>query len=117
MDKRKGSIPVHRSCVRGLHMAVLAGLAWLGVCVGADPVTRPTTGQVEAAIRDLGDERFEVRERASDVLFRAGPGGMAALQRAAGWGNPEVRIRAETRLGKISRGVYPDTPADVAELA
>jgi hypothetical protein len=97
----------------------LSFLPWaIALCCAAAPTSQPGFGRdIEQAVRDLGDERFEVRERATELLFRAGPGAVAgALGEAAARGSPEARMRAETILGKFSRGVFPDTPVEIAAL-
>src|SRR2546423_11892129 len=83
----------------------------------AVPATGPTGDEVERALRELGDERFEVRERASTILFGAGPSVATRLREAEASGDPEVRLRSQSILGRFARGVYPDTPADVALMA
>jgi hypothetical protein len=91
---------------------------WCAAGAAPPPASQPAVGRdIEQAVRDLGDERFEVRERASELLFRAGPGAVTeALGEAAARGSPEARTRAETILGRFSRGAFPDTPVEIAAL-
>jgi hypothetical protein len=83
----------------------------------AAPATQPASERLSRAVRDLADERFEVRERASEELFQAGPAATAMLKEAAEEGPPEARLRAQTILARFAHGVYPDTPGDIAALA
>src|SRR5947209_8855818 len=54
----------------------------------------PTAAEIDRAVRDLGDESFEARERASRLLWSAGEAAREALKRAAGGDDPEVASRA-----------------------
>jgi tetratricopeptide (TPR) repeat protein len=99
-------------CVRG----VMAWIA-LGCVAGASLSAAPTSEEIDRAFRELGDERAQVRDHASDVLVAAGMPIIPRLKQAAQDEDPEVRFRAEHILGRLSRGVFADTPADVAELA
>jgi hypothetical protein len=70
--------------------------------------TRTLQGQdltrIQSLIRDLGDESFEVREKASVGLVELGPVAEAHLKEAARSTDPEVKKRAEECLGKLARG-------------
>ncbi len=71
---------------------------------------------VEELVRDLGDERFPVRVRASHELWTRGKEAAAALQAVAGSDSPEVAIRAAEVLRKIELGILPDSPPQVVRL-
>ena len=75
-----------------------------------------TQSQIEQALRDLGNERFEVREAAGQKLFAAGMAAIPALKRGAAGEDQEVRSRAEKILSRFAMGVFADTPVEIAEL-
>lgn len=103
---------------RRLHWIVFrVVLAAIFVSFATPFLAATTSEHIEQALRDLGDERFEVREKATQELFSAGLAAMPALRRAAVGDDPEVRFRAERILGRFARGVFADTPADVSDLA
>ena len=77
----------------------------------------PPPEQLDRAARELGDPKLAVREAATRTLFAAGMAAMPALGRATHDDDPEIRLRAERVLGRFSRGIFADTPADVAEMA
>ena len=83
----------------------------------ASPAVPLSPERLDEAVRDLGDDRQDIRELASRRLFESGMSALPALKKAAIDTNPEIRLRAEQILGHFSRGVFADTPADVAELA
>ena len=56
------------------------------------------------AIEDLGAPRFEARQAATDLLWRAGESAEAALAQAAKSTDPEVRTRATALLSKLRLG-------------
>jgi len=56
---------------------------------------------VERLIEDLGDEEFDVRERASEALVALGPEAKDALEEAARSDDPEVKARARRCLREI----------------
>src|SRR2546430_528665 len=61
-------------------------------------------------------ERFEEREAATDLLWRAGQAAEAALAQAAKSNDPEVRTRAVALLSKLRLGIRPDTAPEVLAL-
>lgn len=71
---------------------------------------------VEQLVRDLGDERFPVRVRATRELWRRGDEAEDRLRDALGSGSPEVVIRARELLRKIELGILPDSPPAVVRL-
>lgn len=54
--------------------------------------------QIAPWIRDLGDEDYAVRERATAALVEAGESAVPALKEAAESGDPEIRVRADALL-------------------
>ena len=110
--------------MRRTWLSIVVGLVFvvwaMALCSTAAPASQPAGfgHDIDQALRDLGDERFGVRERASELLFRAGPAAVTgALREAEVQGAPEVKARAQTILGRFSRGVFPDTPVEIAGLA
>ncbi len=76
----------------------------------------PTSEQISRWVRQLGDNDFATRERASQLLWEAGEAAEAALTRAARSDDPEVARRARAVLDKFEWGVYPNTPKKVVGL-
>jgi len=58
---------------------------------------------VEALIRQLGDESIEVRERATGAILKLGEKARDALERAAASGTPELKARASSILKSLNR--------------
>lgn len=72
--------------------------------------------EIAAAVRQLGDDDFRTREKASQFLWEAGQAAEAAVRRAANSDDPEVAVRARRILEKFALGIYPDTPPEVLKL-
>lgn len=72
--------------------------------------------EVDDLIRQLGDDSFEVRERASARLVALGTSVTAALERATHDSDVEVAHRAERCLGVIKGGGAALVPAAAARL-
>jgi WD40 repeat protein len=68
------------------------------------PATAPAPAELDRFVRELDDNRFEVRERARQELGRVGPPAVAALRRVLN-GKPslEVRRRVEQLLEELDR--------------
>lgn len=60
--------------------------------------------QIRTWIGKLASDEFAVREEATEKLASCGPAARKALEEAAESGDPEVRFRARTALGRIGRG-------------
>jgi Flp pilus assembly protein TadD len=98
---------------------LFAALLTVGTCFAAGPPPRsagPTAAQLARWIKQLGDDDFGVRERATARLRAAGPAAEAALEKAAGSGDAEVARRAGEILRDFRWGIYPDTPPKVVAL-
>ncbi len=81
----------------------------------AHPVpARPTPEQIQQAVRELGDDDFATRERASRFLWHAGREAEPALREALLSPDAEVVARARQILTKFKYGFYPDTPPEVS---
>lgn len=83
---------------------------------GQSAQTTPTPEEINRAIEELGDDKFAVRERASNFLWKTGKAAEVALVKAATSRDPEVALRARRILRKFKYGIYPDTPEEVVQL-
>jgi len=95
-------------------------LALLALCiVPADGAARriPMERVVESLVADLGDERYQVRERATTVLRTIGLPARPFLEAAARSDDPEIRVRARDILRDVDLGVTPEWPAELVLLA
>lgn len=91
--------------------SVLVCLAML--VVGQGPaVALPTTAEIAAQIARLGDERFSVREQATEQLWQWGDASESALQVALKSNDAEVRVRAKSIVDRFNLGIYPDMPTE-----
>lgn len=68
--------------------------------------------KIAAAIQHLGDERFAVREEATQELWRMGLAAEEALQEVAKSRDAEVSTRAKAVLEKLRSGIFVDTPPE-----
>ncbi len=95
-----------------------AGLALALLGLSLAPVLSMSLSEEElaAAVRELGDPSFPVRERASRRLWAAGQAAEKALQAALNSRDPEVRMRAAEILEKLKWGIEPDTPPEIVRL-
>ncbi len=74
------------------------------------PAVGQPPGRIAGWVRDLDDEDFQVRERASRELKNAGEQAEAALRKAlAESGSQEVRLRAGRLLKTLEAGLTPET--------
>ena len=80
------------------------------------PPIAPTPDALAAAVEQLGDDRFDTRQRATETLWSAGDVARPLLERALGSDNAEVRLRARAILDRFTYGIYASTPADVVLL-
>ncbi|BCX46415.1 tetratricopeptide repeat-containing protein [Haloferula helveola] len=83
---------------------------------GAEEKEKAKAVSFEELVRDLGDERYPVRVRASHELWGMGDKVEALLREAAASADPEVAIRAQELLRKIQLGILPDSPPEVVSL-
>jgi len=103
------------------HWSLVIGHWSLVICLpalarAAGPPDVPLDRVVGAFVRELGAERYDARERATEALRRVGPAALPALEQAAKSDDPEVRLRARDILADVRLGIGPDWPADVALL-
>src|SRR5262245_30624291 len=97
-----------------LHIAW--SFAIVGAVVAQEPAAAPTAEQIARAVEEWGAPRFDERQAATDLLWRAGQAAETALTQAAKSNDPEVRTRATALLNKLRLGIRPDTPAEVLAL-
>src|SRR5262249_794056 len=90
----------------------------LAVAVGANQAVAaaPTPDEIARAIRELGDNSFEVREKASQFLWEAGRAAEEAFEQTLKTNDAEVVRRARELLDRFRWGVYPDTPKNMVDL-
>jgi hypothetical protein len=72
--------------------------------------------EVAEWVRQLADEDFQVRERASLELWELGEAALPALEAAVSSTDPEQAIRAREIVRKIQLHLTPDTDASVISL-
>jgi tetratricopeptide (TPR) repeat protein len=77
---------------------------------------QPSDEQIRQAIKDLGAEKFAVRQRAAKLLMSAGDAAEKPLREAARGRDPEVVRQARLLLDRILYRVDPDTPQAVVDL-
>lgn len=65
------------------------------------------------AVRELGDERFAVRQRAAKWLWQQGLAAEPALKKAAESGDGETRLRARRILDDFKFGIVPGAPEEI----
>lgn len=80
-----------------------------------DAVASPA--DIDRLIRDLGAERYDLRQKAEEDLRRIGLPALAPLEKASTSEDPEIRTRAEKILKDLRLGITPDWPAELALLA
>jgi tetratricopeptide (TPR) repeat protein len=82
----------------------------------APPAAEQAARDIETLIRELADESFKIREKASADLWRMGESALAALNEAAASTDPEQAFRARDLLRKIQLHITPDTDPSVIAL-
>jgi Flp pilus assembly protein TadD len=97
-------------------VALLAVVLCAWLAADAAPPPRPTAADIARWIKELGDNDFATREKASRKLWATGEAAEDALRQAAATDDPEVKRRAGDILEKFKWGVYPDTPKEVLAL-
>lgn len=85
---------------------------------------KAVTEQIERLVRQLGDESFEVREKASEAIVKIGVAALPLLEKAAKGEDAEVRIRATKAIEAIksspnylTEALKGGTPASRREAA
>jgi tetratricopeptide (TPR) repeat protein len=91
-------------------------LAVLSLRLPPVAAAEPTEEDVARAVKQLGDDSFAVREKASAELLKIGWAAKPALRRALQSEDKETARRASELLGKLRQSVPPGTPREIAEL-
>src|SRR5215216_2028181 len=99
-----------------MSSAAFAVVVNLSLVFGQAAATPPTAEEIDAAILRLGDDSFDVRQKATEWLWQAGVAVEPQLRAALKSTDPEIRTRAASVLDKVRYGLRPDTPPDVAVL-
>lgn len=71
---------------------------------------------VDELVRELGDESFSVREKATRLLWERGESTLSALKEASTTKDPERVYRARDLIRKIQLHITPDTDPSVISL-
>jgi hypothetical protein len=95
---------------------ILGFLLVAGVAIASGTREVPSEREIAKAIRQLGDDDFATREKASQFLWLAGKAAEPQLKQALNNSDAEVKSRAKKLLDKLRFGVSPDTPKDIADL-
>jgi hypothetical protein len=90
----------------------LTGLCFFAV----SSLAVPEKVAVDQWIKDLGSETFEVREKASQELWKSGEAAMPALRDAVMSNDPEVAMRAREAISKVELKITRDTPVGILSL-
>jgi hypothetical protein len=98
-----------------MRFAMLGGIILVGARAFAQPA-KPSDEEIRKAVKDLGDERFAVRQRAMKMLWNARELAEKPLREAANSGDPEVVRQARVLLDRILYRIEPDTPQAVVAL-
>lgn len=75
----------------------------------------PTANEIARAIEELGDPRFQVRQRASDRLWAAGAKAIPPLTAAAKQNDLETATRALTILAQLAQAKKEDAAVEALE--
>ena len=70
----------------------------------------------EALVRDLSNESFKVREKATLEIWKLGESALPQLREAAASRDPERAVRAREILRKVQLHITPDTDPSIIEL-
>ena len=100
-------------------MLLATSVLLVAMAAGQSEATAPgniNAEQIAAAVEQLNSAEFEVRQRASAVLWQAGQAAEPALRQALTSNSGEVRLRAHAILNDFRYGVFADTPPEVAAL-
>lgn len=81
-------------------VAVAVLVAWTPLRA-AEPTTKPVEPRVKILIDQLGDDNFQVRQKATDELRKFGPSALPALRQATKSRDPEVSTRAESLVKEL----------------
>lgn len=103
-----------------LIFSVLVGFSKLAAAVAQEtprpsPMEKPEAN-LATLIRELGDESYQVREKASLEIWKLGETVVPVLEKAIESSSPEQVFRARELLRKIQLHITPETDPSVAAL-
>jgi tetratricopeptide (TPR) repeat protein len=101
--------------IRALGISAAAALL-LAANLFADSPMAPSDQQIREAIKQLGEDRFLVREKAMQLLWNAGQKAEAALREASDDPNPETARRVRILIDRIAYRIEPGTPPEMVAL-
>jgi len=107
--------------MKRIQCILMVAALWAGVGVGASsPGSEGDAGEaapsVDEWVRRLGADSWSEREKATRELWALGEEALPMLEEAAGIADPEVVRRAREIKRKISMGLMPDTPPEIAKM-
>ena len=104
--------------MRFQKVVIVAGVsAWAWIAAAAPDVGRESAPKpLDVLIKDLGHEKFRMRETASREIWVLGAPALESLQEVAAGSDPERAYRARDLIRKIQLQVTPDTDASVIDL-
>lgn len=102
------------SRMRSTCLAALLVFLVVGMTRAEDP---PTAEKIAGLVAQLGADRYDLRQAATEELRRIGRPALDALRKGSDSDDPEVRARSRALLRDIRLGITPDWPADLALMA
>jgi hypothetical protein len=75
--------------------------AALGLSADVEKPAAPTAAEIQRLVQQLGDESFDVREKASEAIVKLGISALPHLEKAEKAEDAEVRIRASRAIEAI----------------
>lgn len=91
----------------------MAVTAW---AVAAAPVGEEAPPEFEQLAGRLTHEKYAVRERATEELWRLGTSALPQLRELSRSKDPEQAIRARSLVRKIEMGLFPDTDPELLAI-
>jgi len=82
----------------------------------AAPVNEGAPAQVEQLARELADDKYAVREKATEELWKLGTSAMPRLKELTRSKDPEQAIRARELVRKIGMGLFPDSDPELLDI-
>lgn len=102
---------------RSLLLALFLGSpATTGVAQDSQVPPAAEPPSPEPLVQDLSSEKFTVREKASQQLWKLGEPAIPFLEKAASGADPEAAFRANDLLRNIRHGILPDTSPAISAL-
>jgi len=96
-------------------IVLVLSLAGMAVAPAAQESQPSSKEEIAKWIKQLGDDSFAVREKATELLWKAGKVAESDLKEAARSRDLEIARRARELLDKFKWGVYPDTPKTILD--